>query len=57
MVTIVAMLVIGGLTAFYMWLGGDGEVVFLSISAIAGLAGYQVGKQLEKRKNENGENL
>lgn len=41
----VAILAIAGITIFAVNLGHDGTLLLGSIAAIAGLAGYQIGKQ------------
>jgi len=41
-VTAVAILVIGALTGCALYTGHDGEILYFSVTAIAGLAGYQI---------------
>jgi len=41
----VAILAIAGLCAFGLKMGHDGTLLLTAIAAIAGLAGYQIGKR------------
>ena len=41
----VAILAIGGLAAYGLFLGHNGTLLLTAIAAIAGLAGYQIGKR------------
>jgi len=42
----VAILAITGLAMFGLKMGHDGTLMLTSIAAIAGLAGYQIGKRI-----------
>jgi len=43
--TIVAMAIIGGLEAYALYLGVDGQVLSLVIGALCGLGGYGYAKE------------
>lgn len=40
-----AIIVIGALTAFALYLGKDGAIFATSLTILGGLAGYKVGKK------------
>jgi len=46
--TIVAMAIIGGLEAYALYLGVDGQVLSLVIGILSGLGGYEYAKEKAK---------
>jgi len=46
------MICIAGLEALALVMGVDGAVLGIVIAAIAGLGGYELKKQIEKRKGD-----
>ena len=54
MKAIIAILVVGSLEAYAIYQGLNGVTLSLSVAAITGLGGYEVGILRQRRKKQNG---
>jgi outer membrane lipoprotein SlyB len=52
-ISAIAIFIIGALAGYGLFLGHDGTLLLTAIGAVAGLAGYQVGKGQRSTKTKD----